>query len=95
MLDKATLILSLRKKTSHQLHPYPTWVNFNKDFPPAQRAPDVGAKILDGAAIIHMLKPRCSRTFQDYAQQIFIPYLLSIYSPYQSKVADTVFHYGW
>jgi len=48
-----------------------------EDTPPVQHAPDVGAKILDGAAIIHMLKSRCSRTFQDYAQQILIPYLLS------------------
>ena len=48
-----------------------------KDSPPVQHAPDVGAKILYGAAIIHMLKPRVSRTFHDYAQQILIPYLLS------------------
>ncbi|KAK2163928.1 hypothetical protein LSH36_72g07019 [Paralvinella palmiformis] len=39
--------------------------------------PDVGAKILDDATIIHMLNPRVSRPFQDYAQLILIPYLLS------------------
>ena len=42
-----------------------------------QHAPDVGAKILGGACIIYMLKPRGCRTFQEYSQQIFIPYLLS------------------
>ena len=43
---------------------------------PAQdEAPDVDVLILDGAAIINMLKPTACQTFQDYASNIFIKYL--------------------
>ncbi|KAL8570989.1 hypothetical protein ACOMHN_037849 [Nucella lapillus] len=31
--------------------------------------------VLDGAAIIQMLKPAASKTFEEYAQQIVIPYM--------------------
>ncbi|KAL8620123.1 hypothetical protein ACOMHN_052065 [Nucella lapillus] len=31
--------------------------------------------VLDGAAIIQMLKPAASKTFEEYAQQIIIPYM--------------------
>ncbi|KAJ8394425.1 hypothetical protein AAFF_G00046360 [Aldrovandia affinis] len=31
--------------------------------------------VLDGAAIVQMLKPSASKTFEEYAQQIFIPYM--------------------
>jgi hypothetical protein len=48
-----------------------------KDSPHMQHASDVGVNIVDGTAIIHTLKPRGSRTFQNYAQQIIIPHLLS------------------
>ncbi|MGH0183807.1 UNVERIFIED_CONTAM: hypothetical protein FKN15_012895 [Acipenser sinensis] len=30
---------------------------------------------LRGAAIINMLKPGASKTFQDYAQKVFLPYV--------------------
>ena len=43
---------------------------------PAQDdAPDVDVLILDGAAIVNMLKPTACQTFQDYASNIFIKYL--------------------
>jgi len=31
--------------------------------------------VLDGAAIVHMLKPVASKTFEEYAHQILIPYM--------------------
>jgi len=31
--------------------------------------------VLDGAAIVQTLKPAASKTFEEYAQQIFIPYM--------------------
>ena len=37
--------------------------------------PTVDAIILDGAAIVNMLKPGTARTFSDYASQIFLPYI--------------------
>ena len=43
--------------------------------PPNQAAPRVDVKILDGAVVIHLLKPRGSRTFKDYYQNIFLPYV--------------------
>ena len=33
--------------------------------------------ILDGAAIVNMLKPVNSKTFQDYANKVFLPYIQS------------------
>ena len=38
---------------------------------------DVDAKVLDGAVIIHMLRPRGCRFFADYAQNIFKPFIIS------------------
>ena len=37
--------------------------------------PKVDVKILDGAAIVNMLKPRTQETFGDYAQKVFLPYI--------------------
>ena len=38
--------------------------------------PAVDAKILDGSVIVNMLLPKSCATFGDYAEQVFIPYLL-------------------
>ena len=38
-------------------------------------SPDVDAKIIDGAAIINMLRPSTGKTFQDYANNTFIPFI--------------------
>ena len=37
--------------------------------------PNVGAVVLDVAAVINMLKPGSSRTFLDYWEEVFKPYL--------------------
>ena len=40
---------------------------------------NVDVKIVDGAALVHTLDPKKStlpvKTFQDYAQRVFLPYL--------------------
>ena len=41
----------------------------------AQR-PSVEALLLDGAAIVNMLKPGVSKTFQEYSETVFLPYLI-------------------
>ena len=41
----------------------------------ADDTPIVDAVILDGAAIVNMLKPGDARTFSDYASQVFLPYI--------------------
>ena len=33
--------------------------------------------IIDGAAVVNMLRPGAARKFSDYANQVFIPYILS------------------
>ncbi len=38
-------------------------------------APVVTTAIIDGAAIVQMLKPGAAKTFQEYANQVFIPYI--------------------
>ncbi len=38
---------------------------------------EVTCAILDGAAIVNMLPPRTAKTFQDYATDIFLPYITS------------------
>jgi hypothetical protein len=45
--------------------------------PASHNSPDVDAKVLDGAAVIHMLKPGGCRTFEEYSQRVFIPYIAS------------------
>lgn len=40
-------------------------------------SPRVEVLILDGAAIVNMLKPVNSKTFQDYANKVFLPYIQS------------------
>lgn len=42
---------------------------------PVMNAPPVHAKILDWPAIVHMLSPGQSITFQDYVDSIFLPFL--------------------
>lgn len=41
------------------------------------QAPDVDVKILDGAAIVNMLPPGKSKTFEDYARNVFMNYVVS------------------
>ncbi|KAL8566382.1 hypothetical protein ACOMHN_049340 [Nucella lapillus] len=38
--------------------------------------PTVDAKILDGAVIVQMLPPKLANTFQDYADNVFLPYIM-------------------
>lgn len=38
-------------------------------------APDVTNVVLDGAAITQMLKPGTAKTFEEYAHQVFLPYI--------------------
>ena len=39
--------------------------------------PDVDVILLDGAAVINMLKPGQAKTFSDYAELVFLPYVQS------------------
>ena len=38
--------------------------------------PIVDAKVIDSAATVQMLTPTVAKTFQDYANNVFIPYIL-------------------
>ena len=40
----------------------------------AQR-PSVEALLLDGAAMVNMLKPGASKTIQEYSETVFLPYV--------------------
>lgn len=40
-------------------------------------APSVDAKMFDGAVVVQMLHPRTVKTFKDYSQEVFIPYVSS------------------
>ena len=42
---------------------------------PTDKTPDTDVIILHGAAIVNMLRPIDTRTFDDYAQKVFIPFL--------------------
>jgi len=37
-------------------------------------APIVDVKLLDGAAVVHMLNPGTVKTFQEYVDTVFLPY---------------------
>ena len=45
-------------------------------YPAQSKVPDATCTVLDGAAIIQMLKPAGAKTFDEYAQQVFIPHIL-------------------
>ena len=53
--------------------------NTDSNIPDAALAgpPKVDAKILDGAFIVQLLSSRTSRTFQEFSDTVFIPYVLS------------------
>ena len=40
---------------------------------------EIDAKVIDGAAIINMLKPTYGKTFRDYAINKFVPYISSLF----------------
>ena len=37
----------------------------------------IDAKVLDRAAIVRMVRPGSCRTFEEYSQQMFLPYITS------------------
>ena len=37
--------------------------------------PSVEVVVIDGPAIVHMLKPPAARTFREYVQDVFVPYI--------------------
>ena len=45
--------------------------------PVETKTPDATCIVIDGAAIILMMKPAAAKTFDEYAQQVFIPYISS------------------
>ncbi|KAG7157154.1 hypothetical protein Hamer_G009989 [Homarus americanus] len=40
-------------------------------------APSATSVVLDGAAVLQMLKPAAAMNFEEYAQEVFIPYMLT------------------
>ena len=49
-----------------------------EEFSSAQsEVPDTPCVVLDGAVIVQMMKPVVAKNFDDYAQDVFIPYLSS------------------
>ena len=44
---------------------------------PTSVVPPTSCIVLDGAVIIQMLKPATAKTFSEYAQRVFVPYILS------------------
>lgn len=51
-----------------------------EDLVPSQEmvsSPTVQVIIIDGAALVNMLRPDAAKTFSDYAQQLFSPYIVS------------------
>ena len=47
------------------------------EVPATLEPPAIDAMIVDGAAIVNMLKPGSAKTFEDYAEQVFVPYVMS------------------
>ena len=46
-----------------------------KNGPAQAQRPSVEALLLDGAAIVNMLQPGASKTFQEYSETVFLPYV--------------------
>ena len=76
----------------HENHPWPPSLSSSGDLRSGNKAnllsclkstiesedasPTVHAKVLDGAVVVQMLSPGASRTFEDYAALIFLPYVM-------------------
>ena len=43
----------------------------------ASNHPEIDANVLDRAAIVHMVRPGACGTFEEYSQQMFLPYITS------------------
>ena len=37
--------------------------------------PAVGVKVFNGAVVVQMLNPKTARTFREYVQTVFLPYM--------------------
>ena len=46
-----------------------------KNGPAQAQRPSVEALLLDGAAMVNMLKPGASKTIQEYSETVFLPYV--------------------
>ena len=59
--------------------------------PKSESAPDVNVKIVDGAALVHILDPKKSqvsvKTFHDYAQSVRV---LAIYRTYVARRVSNI-----
>ena len=55
------------------------------NLPENKSVPETDAVILDGAVVIQMLNPNKSRTFQEYGETVFVPYISA-----QLQVGDRV-----
>lgn len=49
---------------------------FEKTHDPVLTEPQVSAVLIDGAALVHILKPRQAQTFQEYSDSVFLAYVL-------------------
>ena len=90
----------------HENHPYPPslsdhgklrtnsksdLVDCLEDFTtPVPDPPAVDAIILDGAAVVHLLDPRTARTFKDYADTVFLPYIDTQLQRHEAQRIDLV-----
>lgn len=46
---------------------------------PVREIPSATVTILDGAAIVHIVKPDGCKTFAEYANQRFVPFIIRIF----------------
>jgi len=69
-----SLLGSLRSTTKADMYRI---LASSTDFECTGRGPQVDVKILDGAAIVQMLRPGISITIEDYIQTVFLPFLKS------------------
>ena len=49
---------------------------FERTHDPVLTEPQVSAVLIDGATLVHTLKPRQAQTFQEYSDSVFVPYVL-------------------
>ena len=68
---------SLSDRGKHKLGTKSDIVRFLEDAIEEQDdiTPSVEVVVLDGPAIVHMLKPAAASTFREYAQDVFLPYV--------------------
>ncbi|CAG2252228.1 unnamed protein product [Mytilus edulis] len=78
LVDRTTSVFDTIKRNKLPLFQTPPPSKKHRLTPPTDVKPVVSSVILDGSAVVNMLKPVNIKSFNEYALKVFIPYIQNI-----------------